>query len=294
MDWRAEQHRLDQVSKLADELVVRLDMKAPIDPFQIVESEKPFIRIRGGDLKNRCDGKLKYNKSQNLFLLFFNTKYDGGLREGEHHARTRFSIAHELGHYFIQAHYKYLRHGGKPHPSSSEYRTKVQMEREADTFAASLLLPTHLVKPIVDKGITIRRLDEIARDFQASLLCTTIRAVRLSDEPCAVVGIRDGVIAWMFPSERLIEGGCYPGKEALDSPSANEQWDAFVEGDNERVEREGMLPDWFQLFGKEEELAEIYVAEHYLPIRIMNTLVVLITVEDEDLFPVDDDDSEDD
>ncbi len=296
MDWQAEQHRLDQVSKLADELVVRLELKAPIDPFQIVESEKPFIRIRGGDLKNRCDGKLKYNKLQNLFLLFFNNMYDAGLPEGAHHARTRFSIAHELGHYFIQAHYKYLRHGGKPHPSSSEYRTKVQMEREADTFAASLLLPTHLVKPIIDKGITLKRLDEVARDFQASLLCTTIRAVRLSEEPCAVAGIRDGVIAWMFPSERLIEGGCYPGKEVLESPSANEQWEAFVDGDNERVEREGMLLRWFQLFSKEETLTDVYVAEHYLPIRIMNTLVVLITVEDEDLFPVDEDDedSEDD
>jgi hypothetical protein len=297
-DWLVEQQRLDQVSNLADELVVRLDLKAPIDPFQIVKSEKPFIRIRGGDLKNRCDGKLKYNKLQNLFLLFFNNKYDAGLPDGEHHARTRFSIGHELGHYFIPAHYKYLRHGGKPHPSNSEYRTKVQMEQEADTFAASLLLPTHLVKPIIDKGITLKRLDEVARDFQASLLCTTIRAVRLSDEPCAVVGIRDGAIAWMFPSERLIEAGCYPGKETLDSSTAFERWEAFVEGDNERVEKEGMLQDWFQLFSKEHDLAEVFVAEHYLPIRIMNTLVVLITVEDDDLFLVDDEyedaESEDD
>ena len=287
-----EQSRLDQVSKLADELVIRLELKTPIDPFQIIASEKPFIRIRGGDLKNRCDGKLKYNKLQNLFLLFFNSKYDAGIPEGEHHSRTRFSIAHELGHYFIPAHYKYLRHGGESHPSSSEYRTKVQMEREADTFAANLLLPTHLVKPIIDKGITLKRLDEVARDFQASLLCTTIRAVRLSDEPCAVVGIRDGAIAWMFPSARLIEGGCYPGKETLDSIAVVERWDAFVDGDNERVEKEGMLPDWFQLFNKADDLAEVYVAEHYVPIRIMDTLVVLITVEDEDLFPVDDKDED--
>jgi hypothetical protein len=105
-----------------------------------------------------------------------------------------------------------------------------------------------------------------------------------------VVGIRDGVIAWMFPSERLIEGGCYPGKETLDSSTAVERWEAFVDGDNDRVEREGMLPDWFQLFSKEEKLAEVYVTELFLPIQIMNTLVVLITAEDEDLFPVDDED----
>ncbi len=290
MTWQMEENRLAQVSRLADELVARLGLMSPINPFQIIESEMPFIRFRGGDLKNRCDGKLKYNKAQNLFLLFFNTKYDLGLPEGEHHPRTRFSVAHELGHYFIPEHYKYLRHGGKPHPSSSEYRTAVQMEREADTFAATLLLPTHLVKPIINKGITLKRLEEVARDFQVSLLCTAIRAIRLSDEPCAVVGIRDGGIAWMFPSERLIEGGCYPGKEGVTSESAAEQWDAFVAGSNERVEKEGMLPDWFQFFNKEEELAEVYIVEHFLPIRIMNTLVVLITAEDEDLFPVGDED----
>jgi hypothetical protein len=39
-----------------------------------------------------------------------------------------------------------------------------------------------------------------------------IRGVRLSELPCGVAGLRDGRIAWMFPSKSLIEAGCYPGK----------------------------------------------------------------------------------
>ena len=124
MEWQAEQHRLDLVSSLADDIVARLGLLAPIDPFKVIASEHPFLKAGGVDFKNRFDGKLKYNKAQNLFLLFFNAKYDSGLPDGQHHPRTRFSIAHELGHYFILAHYNYLRRGGKPHPSTDSCAMK--------------------------------------------------------------------------------------------------------------------------------------------------------------------------
>jgi len=68
----------------------------------------------------------------------------------------------------------------------------------------------------------MERLDVIAGDYRTSLMSTTVRGVRLSDLPRAVVGIRDGQIAWMFPSEKLIEGGCYPARIF----STSVEWDA--------------------------------------------------------------------
>jgi hypothetical protein len=61
----------------------------------------------------------------------------------------------------------------------------------------------------------------------------------------AVAGIRDGGIAWMFPSERLIEAGCYPGKRALEAPAAKKGWQKFVVG-NDRYSEDGMalLKSW--------------------------------------------------
>jgi IrrE N-terminal-like domain len=143
LDWETERRLQAAAGEQADALVIRLGLAVPIDPFKVIASETPFLVAGGRDFGSRFDGKLKYNREKNRFLLLFNTKYDAGQPPGKHHPRTRFSIAHELGHYFNEAHYDYLRRGGKPHPSSSEYRTNVQMEREADAFAASLLLPTH-------------------------------------------------------------------------------------------------------------------------------------------------------
>ena len=266
IDWQAEQHRQEMAGKQADALVARLKLTTPIDPFKVVASEHPILKAGGRDFKNSFDGKLKFIREKNRFLLFYNTKYDAGLPSGCFHPRTRFSIAHELGHYFIDQHHKYLRRGGKPHPSSSEFRSDVQMEREADAFAASLLLPTPIVRPIVNKGeLSLDALDDIARDFKTSLVSTTIRSVCLSDFPCAVAGIRSGRIAWMFPSDQLIKGGCYPGKKVVESPSAKERWEAYRIGVNDRATVDGMARHWFQMFDREEDLYSIYVTEHYLP-----------------------------
>ena len=65
--------------------------------------------------------------------------------DGRHHPRTRFSICHELGHYFIERHHDDLVNGEPPHGSSGEFKNGVaEGEREADAFASSLLLPTPL------------------------------------------------------------------------------------------------------------------------------------------------------
>jgi hypothetical protein len=293
LDWQLEQHAQEAAGKQADALIARLRLTAPIDPLAVAETERRFLRAGGRPFGGRYDGKLKYVREKNRFLLFYNTKYDAGMSPGLHHPRTRFSIAHELGHYFIEHHHRYLRGGGKPHASSSEYITKVLWEREADTFAASLLLPTHLAGPALNKGeLTLARIDQVAGDFQTSLVSTAIRGVRLSDLPCAVAGLRDGQIAWMFPSERLIEGGCYPGKEAIESPIARGRWEAFAAGDDDRASEDGNLCHWFETYDREEELYGVYVTEQYLPVRIMGTLVVLLTMDEDELFQEEEDEEE--
>lgn len=291
-DWQIEQRRQELAGKLADDIVARLELSTPIDPFKVIASEAPILKAGGRDFGDAFDGKLKFHRGKHKFLLFFNTKYDIGLPPGSYHPRTRFSISHELGHYFIDAHHKYLRRGGKPHPSSSEFRSDIQMEREADAFAASLLLPTQRLKPIVNKGeLSPAVVDNVARDFHTSLVSTTIRSVRLSDFPCAVAGIRGGQIEWMFPSDQLIKGGCYPGKKTIESPSAKERWEAYLAGVTDRCTVDGMARLWFQMFDREEDLYDIYVTEHYFPAPTMGTLVVLLTIDEGDLFADEEDEA---
>ena len=293
-NWKIEELRRDASATLAEQIVKDLRItKPPVNPFRVIRSEKRRIKAFGDDFGDSFDGRLEYQRPH--FLLFYNTKYDAWPHDGEHHPRVYFTVAHELGHFFIASHHNYLKQGGRPHGSRSEFVSDNNSEREADAFAAGLLLPSFLFKPKINTGeLTYDRLEDIAHEFRTSLLSTVIRAVRLSDVPCAVVGIRNEHIAWMFPSDRLIEGGCYPGKWALESAHAQAQWKLFLAGNKERFVVEGMARHWFEMFNREDELYDIYVNEEYLPIQIINTLVVLLTLDEDDVFPEEEEEEEDD
>lgn len=282
MEWKARQRRLEMVGEEADELVGRLNLSPRIDPLDIAYSERRQLRVGGADLGSRYDGKLEFNKAANKFLLFFNTKYDRGLPPGMHHPRTRFSISHELGHYFLTHHHEYLRLKQRSHRSVTEFRRKYEFEREADAFAASLLLPTKFVRPIVNRTqLSMNRIEAIADEFITSLICTTFRAVRLSDFPCAVAGIQNGTVSWLFPSKAMIANGIYPKREH-GVPSSLEPWSAFADGINDRSDSEGEVRDWFQTYER-DDLERMTVREEFVPVRAMNTLLVLLTLDEREM-----------
>lgn len=291
MEWTAEKNRLLMAGREADAVVEQLGLTAPIDPLAIVRSEKPLLRAGGRDFGDRFDGKLEYNREKNCFLLFYNTKYDTA--PGVHHPRTRFSIAHELGHYFLDKHHAYLMRSQKSHPSKGEFRSDNPIEREADSFAASILLPIRLARPIINRDeLSVDRISHIADHFNASLVSTMFRCVALSDFPCAVAGIRGGEVAWMFPSEPLIKAGVYPNKYFLPA-NAQEPWAEFQVGVGDRSENEGRVRDWFTTYDR-DDLAAVYVTEEYIPVQSMGTLLVLLTMDEGDLFAEEDDEYEDD
>ncbi|HUE72855.1 MAG TPA: ImmA/IrrE family metallo-endopeptidase [Pirellulaceae bacterium] len=285
LEWTKEKVRLERASRLADEIVG--SRQQPIDPLDIVRFESPLLVAGGRNLGNKYDGKLEYHRSRKKFLLFYNTKYDLWTRPGTHHPRTRFSVSHELGHYFIDAHREYLLRGGKAHPSSSENFSGPLVEREADAFAANLLLPTRLIAPIAKAGqLSIDRLIDVANDFQVSLLSTMIRCVRLTDFPCAVAGIKDGAVAWMFPSDSLIAAQIYPKRGRLPR-TAQESWDEFESGSDVCVVDDGLVRNWFELYDR-DDFYRIPLLEEYMPARSLDTLIVLLTLDEADVNPDDD------
>jgi hypothetical protein len=283
-DWRTEQWAQQKAGEQADAIVRRLGLSYPIDPLAVAADEFPLLRCGGRDFENRFDGKLRYVAERRSFVLMYNTKYDEGYSAGRHHPRTRFSIGHELGHYFLEKHHSYLMHGGRSHPSINEFRSKLQIEREADAFAASLLLPTHLAAPVVNAGeLSVARLEQIAGDFETSLVSTAIRAVQLSHFPCALAGIREGLVAWMFPSAALIRAQIYPQKGSLPG-DAQAPWTDFEVGERDRTSREGRAGDWFRCYGGGDQ-DRIFVTEEYIPVPALGTLLCLLTMDENDVFP---------
>lgn len=293
MDWATERNRLSAAGREADSVVEHLGLTAPIDPFTIIRSENPLLRAGGGDFGNRYDGMLEYNKRKNRFLLFYNTKYDAGYSPGTHHPRTRFTIGHELGHYFLDRHRAYLMRRESAHLSKGEFLSDIVVEKEADSFAASILMPTKLARPIINSAeLSVGRLSGIADRFNVSLVSAAFRSVSLSDFPCGVAGIRGGRVAWIFASDPLIKAGIYPNKGFLPA-NAEEPWAEFQTGYAENSVDEGRVRDWFNVYDK-DDLNKVHVTEEYIPVTNMGTLLVLLTMDEADVFPEEEEQYEDD
>ena len=287
IDWQEREERLGHAREWAEEILENEfpDLRPPVNPLELLSKERG-LKVIGADFRNRFDGQLEYHPTKRRFLLFFNTKYDSAVFEGEHHPRTRFSVSHEAGHFFLEHHRQYLLRGGKSHGSRSEFRDNSSMvEAEADAFASGLLLPSKLARPLVNDGELSRaKVERIASTFQTSFLSTAIRSVQLSDFPCAVCGIRDGRVAWRFQSATCVEGKCYPpGTKELVSPTAVSAWKQFSELGTGDTSVDGRLGHWFRCY--RDGLEDAFVREEYLAIPVMKTLVALVTADEDDLFP---------
>ena len=290
LEWAEMQNRQQRAVERAAEVLEALQIaSAPIDPLTIAASEKPLLCAMGGDFRNRFDGQLEYHRSKNRFLLFYNTKYDR-IPDGEHHPRTRFSIAHELGHYFLDAHQAFLRRTGKSHPSRGEFLSDRTIETEADAFAAGLLMPSALLGPRVNDGeMSFADIEEWAGEFRTSVTSTARRAVDLSDFPCALIGVREGRVAFSFQSPAMIEGGCYPRPRGSDlPPEAQAKWLAFARGSLLDNQGQAFARAWCQTFDN-DRAADAPVSEHYFGVPPTRTLLVLLTIPEEEMFPDDDD-----
>lgn len=109
--------------------------------------------------------------------------------------RIRFSIAHELGHFFL--------HRKKSNIFSCSEKdmfdwNNANIESEANIFAANILMPENLFKNEIKlKDHNIKLINETSNIFSTSITSTLIRVVECSREPCALVCIKDGIVAWV-------------------------------------------------------------------------------------------------
>ena len=103
--------------------------------------------------------------------------------------RRHFTIAHELGHYVL----------GHRIPSGLEPvsadRTSYQ-EREADVFAAELLMPEELVAPHVAMPAGMVAVRSIGDTFRTSIVASALRYVELTAASCALVYSKNGRAVW--------------------------------------------------------------------------------------------------
>jgi Zn-dependent peptidase ImmA (M78 family) len=115
----------------------------------------------------------------------------------------RFSVAHELGHYFIEGHaFQLLANGA--HASRANFASPDPFEVEADMFAASLLMPRGpFVAEMAKHDDGIGLVIALAELCQTSLTSTAVSYARHTRSAVAVIQARDGIVEFCTVSDAM-------------------------------------------------------------------------------------------
>lgn len=162
----------------------------PICPFAIAEQEGIEVAAKPADIEGVSGGIIFEDPP----IIFHST----AIRS---RAFQRFTVAHELGHYFVDGHWDRMQVRGAHISRAGFGRSKDPLETEADHFAASLLMPQDQVRRLLNREpVGLGAVRALALDAETSLTASAIRIVECSDEPIAMVMSRRGEIAYVFMS----------------------------------------------------------------------------------------------
>ena len=225
----------------AEQLIKRLEVTdLPIDPIKIAESFD--IMVKPMPVDGGVSGMLI--RQGNEFCIGYATHIQNeGFR--------RFSIAHEIGHYVLPDHVDAMLAHDDRHSSNAGFATNDPFEREADIFAASLLMPNDLfAREMKSLGDGLTAIEVLSKRFVTSLIATANRYVEKAEIPVAMIVSSSNKINYSFMSDSLRD---FKGLEWLhkgDSLPEGTETKIFnssrenVVG-TERVQERVELKDWF-------------------------------------------------
>lgn len=207
----------------ARELIAELKIRSPDEiDIELIASHRGAL-VQFGSLAHE-DGQLIRSGDAGIIVVDERTRTS---------AKWRFVAAHELGHLLTHRGVDQLR--VCTDKDLHEWYMSAGHEPAANHFAAELLMPENLFKPMCDRNRPgLHDVRELANTYNTSLTATALRFVDYSPEPVAVVFSVDGAIAWWLKSDdfrfwlkkgrrlgRLTYAGdLFAGKSVDDRPSA--------------------------------------------------------------------------
>jgi len=198
--------RLKDATLHAEKLVRVEGLTLPIDVMALAKSQEIAVEAKPASARG-VSGMLL--RAGNHFAIAYAT-----------HVKSvgfqRFSVAHELGHFFLPGHPDHVFRGGSTiHESQAGFGSRDQIELEADHFAAGLLMPSHLFKFEAGKfSDGLVAIENVAERCQTSLTASAIRYAELTDAAVAVIVSSGTSVDYCFSSRTLrgIRGYKHPTK----------------------------------------------------------------------------------
>ncbi|HJP93528.1 MAG TPA: ImmA/IrrE family metallo-endopeptidase [Pyrinomonadaceae bacterium] len=190
--------REQELAELAEAIADEYFPTLRIEPLAIIQAKE--ITSSFGYYGDSFDGLLEHQSGR--FHIYANLDR----LEQSDSTRARFTLGHELGHYFIDEHRNAMAAGLPPHPSVCEYESDLLIEREADHFASSLLMPpTRFGKRAQRMPRGMQGILNVAHEFGTSLTSTAIKYVRLDILPCLVMKWSNDRLEWKWLSTETFE-----------------------------------------------------------------------------------------
>jgi len=196
-------HRKTQISKLAEYIANEFSDRNLTLLNKIAKFED--VPLHFDNYENAFDGMLLYDTDSNDFHIHINI--DNGNRQDS--KRGRFTLAHELGHFFLDEHRLGLKYGLlEPHASFHNINQKSIIEEEADYFASCLLMPrgkfrNHSVeykRQSGNKKFSLDTLLNLSESFQTSILSTLIRFGEVGTHEIFAVISKGNIAKWFVKS----------------------------------------------------------------------------------------------
>lgn len=190
------------------------------------------------------------------------------VNEDSRPTRQRFSIAHELGHWNNDR-------GMSFYCSSNDmeigFKNSKLAERLANNFAADLLFPGFLFKPIIRKipDLTWEIIKSVSNDFNTSLTATAFRFIDSNEYPVILAVYNSNLDRlWAKPSSQIPKKW-YP-KETISTPQSLKWKDS------------GMFPVTADYWFDEDDCDEFEIEEQTF--QYGDRILALLTIKNEQML----------
>ncbi len=186
--------RLNWARRCGEQKAAEYDFTTfPIDPFAIAAKEDIHVEAKPPDMDGVSGGIIFSDENVGIF---YSTKIDND-------GFQRFTVAHELGHYFLEGHPEQILSAAPIHVSRAGFTEgSSSIEIEADHFASGLLLPSRLVSQALNsQQIGLAGIVALSDLSECSLTACAIRAAECSPYPMAIVVSKGDSICYGFLSD---------------------------------------------------------------------------------------------
>ena len=220
-DQKRPKAEANDISKLLNQVFGTDRFPVPVEDVALEYTQQkfrdaPITKVQGEDLDG-FDGMLAANKKRDKWMILYNSAVSS---EG----RKRFTVAHEFGHYLLHRHQQEeFACGAGDIETSGEGKGSRDIEKEADDFATTLLMPLDDFRRQVDgETMSFDLLGHCADRYGVSLTAAAIRWLEIAPTRAVLVASRDDHMLWATSNEAAFKSGAFfaTRKNTIELPEA--------------------------------------------------------------------------